>query len=290
MGDSGSGEIAEGDGGGAAGEDGAQGFGGLREKETLERVLRGALGVVRAEKAGDGVGNFFGAAAIADGAGNGGELAYGSANAEIIGVNELAIHFDFFAFDTDVGDPVLAATIGAAGDVELDVFAEAGETDVELFGEPAGEGFGFGESEFAEFGAGAGDGAADEGGGFDGKAGGVECGDDGGDVSFGDVDEEKILHGGGADVAAGETFGEIGGEAELRGGDASANDGSADGKEAGLLLGLHTEMIAMNLGGKIFGLGGIERVTKTLFDSDEEGGGGPTVFEEEVFEAGAFAA
>jgi len=207
----GGGDIAEGDGGGAAGEDGAERICGLRGEEMLERVLRGALGVVGAEETGDGVGNFFGAAAVADGTGDGSELADSAANAKIVGVDELAVLFDFFAFDADVGDPVLAATVGAAGDVELDVFAEAGETVFELFGEPAGERFGFGESEFAEFGAGAGDGAANEGRGFDGKTGGVELRDDGGDVSFGDVDEKKILHGGGADVAVGEALGEIGG-------------------------------------------------------------------------------
>lgn len=170
----GGGEIAEGEGGGTAGEDGAEGVGGLRGEEMLERVLGGALGVVGAEETGDGVGNFFGAAAVADGTGDGSELANGAAHAEIVGVNELAIELDFFAFDTDVGDPVLPATVGAAGDVEFDVVAKAGETVFELFGEPAGERLGFGESEFAEFGAGAGDGAANEGRRFDGKASGHE--------------------------------------------------------------------------------------------------------------------
>ena len=101
---------------------------------------------------------------------------------------------------------------------------------------------------------------------------------------------EKILHGGGADVAVGKSFGEIGGEAELCGGDAPANDGSADGKEAGLLLRLHAEMIAMDLRGKIFRLGGIERVTEAFLDGGEEGIGSPAVFEEKVFEAGALPA
>ena len=91
-------------------------------------------------------------------------------------------------------------------------------------------------------------------------------------------------------MAVGETFGEIGGEAELRGSDASTNDGSADGKEAGLLLGLHAEMIAMDLGREIFGFGGIESERETGLDGGEEGVGGPAVFEEEIFEAGAFAA
>jgi len=76
----------------------------------------------------------------------------------------------------------------------------------------------------------------------------------------------------------------------LRGSDATANDGSADGKEAGLLLGLHAEMIAMDLGGEIFGFGGIEGEGETGLDGGEEGVGGPAVLEEEIFQASAFAA
>ena len=34
---------------------------------------------------------------------------------------------DLLAFEADVGDPVLAAGVGAAGDVELDLLVEAGE-------------------------------------------------------------------------------------------------------------------------------------------------------------------
>ena len=92
----GGGEIAEGDGSGATGEDGTERVGGLRGEEMLERIVGRALGIVSAEKTGDGVGNFLGAAAIAYGTGDGSELANGSANAEIVGVNEFAIELDFF--------------------------------------------------------------------------------------------------------------------------------------------------------------------------------------------------
>src|SRR6202040_3091121 len=102
-----------------------------------------------------------------------------AAYAEVVGVAHFSVLLlDFFAFDADVGDPVLAAGIGAAGDMELDVFLIAGETFFELLGEPAGVGLGFGESELTEFGAGAGDGAANEGIGFDGEAVGGELLDD----------------------------------------------------------------------------------------------------------------
>jgi hypothetical protein len=46
-------------------------------------------------------------------------LAHRSAEAEVVGVGELAFVLDLLAFDADVGDPVLAAAVGAAGDVSL---------------------------------------------------------------------------------------------------------------------------------------------------------------------------
>src|SRR5882757_6996785 len=94
----------------------------------------------------DGVGDFGGGTAVADGTGYGGELADAAAYAEIIGVDHFAFVLDFLAFDADIGDPVLAAGVGAAGDVQLDVFLVAGETLFELLGEPAGIRLGFGES------------------------------------------------------------------------------------------------------------------------------------------------
>ena len=59
-----------------------------------------------------------GEAAIADGTSDGGVCADGAAETEVVGVGELAVVLDLLAFDADVGDPVLAATVGAPGDVE----------------------------------------------------------------------------------------------------------------------------------------------------------------------------
>ena len=87
-------------------------------------------------------------------------LADGSAKTEVVGVGELAFVLDFFAFDADVGDPVLAAAVGAAGYVELELLVEAGEAVFELVDEPAREALGLSDGQLAELGAGAGDGAA----------------------------------------------------------------------------------------------------------------------------------
>ncbi len=51
-------------------------------------------------------------------------LADRSAEAEVVGVGQLALVLDLLAFDADVGDPVLAAAVGAAGDVEPELLIE----------------------------------------------------------------------------------------------------------------------------------------------------------------------
>src|SRR5260221_3766964 len=248
-----------------------------------------AIVVEMRQEALDGVGDFGGGAAVTDGTGYGGELADAATYAEIVGIDHFAFVLDFFSFDADVGDPVLAAGVGAAGDVELDVFLISGETLFELLGEPAGVGLGFGESEFAEFGTGAGDGAANEGVGFNGETVRGELLDYGCDAGFGDVDEEKILHQGGAEMAVTVVFGEISGYAELRRRDAAADYVGADGEEIVLLLGDYAEVITMDGSGELFGGGGIKFVAELGFDGGQEAVGGPAVLEEKELEAGFFA-
>src|SRR5271169_539427 len=97
------------------------------------------------EEARDGLGDFVGGATVADRPSNGGELPNTATDAEIVGVDHFAAGLDFFALDADVGDPVLAAGVGAAGDVQAKVVLIVGKSLFEFFAEPAGEGFGFGE-------------------------------------------------------------------------------------------------------------------------------------------------
>src|SRR5205085_5377164 len=77
---------------------------------------------------------------------------------------QAAFGLDLFALKADVGDPVLAATIRAAGDVQLELLIEFGKSVLEFLDKPARERLRFGDSDLAELGAGAGDGAAPEGG------------------------------------------------------------------------------------------------------------------------------
>ena len=129
---------------------------------------------------------------------------------------------------------MLAAGVGAAGDVEADLLVEAGEAVFELGDEPLVEGLGLGDGELAELGAGAGDGAAPEGGDVDVEAEGVELDDEGGGLAVGDVGDEDVLADGGAELAVAVLVGEVGEGDELIAGEAAVEDGGSDGGEAGL--------------------------------------------------------
>jgi len=233
------------------------------------------------EEAFDSVGNFLCGAAIADGARDTGVGTDSTTDAEVVGVDHLAVHPGFLAFEADVGGPMLAAAIGAAGDVQLQLLLIIREAIFELISEPTGEGFRFGEGEFTEFRTGASDCAADESGGQDREAARVKGSDYFGSVFAGNVDDEKILHGSSADVAIRVLIGEIGGEAKLLRGDAAAENVGAYREAVGLLLRDDAEMVAVKIGRQDFGFGGIEGEAEALLNGGEECVGGPAVLEEE---------
>ncbi len=85
-----------------------------------------------------------------------------AADAEVIGIDHAAVDFHLLAFDADVGDPVLPATVGASGDVELQVLIEAGQAFFQFLDQPAREALGLRDCQLAEFRAAAGDGSAVE--------------------------------------------------------------------------------------------------------------------------------
>jgi hypothetical protein len=47
-----------------------------------------------------------------------------AAYAKVVRVGEAVTDFDLLAFDADVGDPMLSATVGASGNVQLQVLIE----------------------------------------------------------------------------------------------------------------------------------------------------------------------
>ena len=115
----------------------------------------------------------------------------GSAKAEVVGVGELAVVLDLLAFHADVGDPVLAAAVGASGYVEAELLVELRQALLELIDEPAGEALGLGDGQLAEFSAGAGNGAAPEVGGLDLEADLAQFARQFGGLGVGDIDEEQ---------------------------------------------------------------------------------------------------
>jgi hypothetical protein len=177
-------KIAEGDETGATGKDRSKSVVGVTNEEMLERFAAMAITVEGVEKTRDGFGNFLSAATVAYGTRDGSNVANAAADAEVVSVDKFAFDFDFLAFDANVGDPVLAATVGAASDVKFELMVEAGIAVLQSFGEPASETLGFRESQFAEFGAGAGHSATHEGGTGNRETAGCEFGNDGGDVSL----------------------------------------------------------------------------------------------------------
>src|SRR5215472_13374375 len=112
--------------------------------EELAKILSVvAANIERAEQALDGVRHFRSGAAIANRPRDGSKLAEATADTKVVGVDHLAIDLDLLPFDPDVRDPVLAAAIGAAGDVEFELLLKRRQTIFQLFGEPAREALGF---------------------------------------------------------------------------------------------------------------------------------------------------
>ncbi len=189
---------------------------------------------------------------------NGCELPEASAHANVVGIDHFAVDPDFLSFDTDIGDPVLAATIGAAGDVEFQLLIETGDAFLEFGGQPAREAFGFREREFAVFRAGASHRAAGEGRSFDGESGFGQRGRNLRRIGGWDIRDQQILHHGGAHAAIAVAIGEIRRDMQLLRGDASTRDRRADIGKARLALRVDAGVIAVHIHRKIFRLGRVE--------------------------------
>src|SRR5690242_6410059 len=246
------GEIALDGSDNVACEHGANFFVALPGQKLAKALLRVAAGLVGRDEALDGVRHFGGWAAVTDGARNRSNFAEAAAHAEVVGVHHFSFVLDFLAFDADIGDPVLAATVGAAGDMQLDLLVEAGEAFVEFGAQPAREALGFGQRELAEFGPGARHRASRESGGSYKQSRPGQFVRNGFGVLFGNVHEDQVLLRSGAEAAIAELVGEIGGFAELRRRYAAAEDGSANVIQAELLLLVDAQMVAVNAGGNVF--------------------------------------
>jgi hypothetical protein len=74
------------------------------------------------------------------------------------------------------------------------------------------------------------------------------------------------LHHGVAQVAVGVAIGEIRGGAQLLGSDAAAENVGANVGEAGLLLRMNADVVALDVGGYFFRLGGVEGESDTVLE------------------------
>src|SRR5208282_4764123 len=128
----------------------------------------------------------------------------------VVGICEFALVLDLFAFDADVGDPVLSATVGAAGDVEAKLLVELRYALFKFVDKPAGKTLRLRDGELAEFGACAGDGATPEICSFDVKANLAEFAHEFADLGVRHVSEEQVLRNGGPELAAAKALGEFG--------------------------------------------------------------------------------
>ena len=149
--------------------------------------------------------------------------------------------------------------------------------------------FCFRDGEFAEFRACASDGTAPERRGFDAQSRGVEFLNEGIDVFAGHIDDDEILHVGGAEFARGIFVGEICGSEHLSGGDASAEDCGAYVVEAGLFLRVNADVVAIGVRRReVFDRR--DRVeAETSVEFAEETFGGPAMLSEEMFQSSAIA-
>ena len=119
-------------------------------------------GQVLAQQALDRFGDKRCGAAVSNGARDGRVLADCSAETEVVSVGQLALELDFLAFHADVGNPMLSAAIGAAGDMELELLVKLRQALFKFIDEPAREAFCLSDCELAELRACAGDCAAPE--------------------------------------------------------------------------------------------------------------------------------
>src|SRR5439155_5295193 len=104
-----------------AGEDFADLVIGFAREKSAQRFVLETMFLKIGQQAFDGIGDVGGGAAITNWPRDGRNLSEAAADTEIIGIHKLAVLLDLLAFNADVGDPVLAAAIWAASNVQLDL-------------------------------------------------------------------------------------------------------------------------------------------------------------------------
>src|SRR6185295_18794219 len=212
-----------------------------------------------------------------------------AADAEVVRVDDRAVDLDLLALDAEVGDPVLAAAVRAARDVDPELLIEARQTLLERLHELAREALRLGERELAELRAGARDGATPERRGVEREAGRLELAPELLGTLAANIRDQEILHAGGPDRAGAVALGQIGDDPQLVGREASPQHGDADVAVARLALGMDADVVAVGVVRRIVGHARRQRRTEARVQLGLEALGRPSVLEEEELQASALA-
>ena len=114
-------------------------------REKLAQVLYTmAIFKIAAQQALDGIWHFARRATITHGTAKARVLSHGAAQTEIVSVLNSTVDLELFAFEPDIGDAVLAATVRAARDMQLQVLVKFGKALLQLFHQHASFGGGAG--------------------------------------------------------------------------------------------------------------------------------------------------
>src|SRR5262252_1680041 len=259
-------------------------------RAELPEVLPGAsLGEEGSEEPLDRLRHLGGGDAIAHGAGHSGVRAHRAAHAEVVGVDQAPVDLQFLALQTQIGDPVLAAAVRAAGDVDLQVLLESGQPGLEIGHEAACEPLGLRQGDLAELRARACDGPAPEGGCVDAKPEGLQLLPEILGETPRHVEDEEVLHARGAQVARAVALGELSYRAKLDRGEPTAQHGDADIGKAGLLLWVNAHVVAIHVLRRSLRHAGVERLAEARLELGEEPCLRPAVMQEEELETGLLA-
>src|SRR6266849_7965832 len=272
-----------------AGQDGTDLLVAARGAELAEVVALSPLGQVDAEQPLDRRGHLGGRRAIANGARRRLLSAHRAADAEVVGVDHAPVHLGLFPLEADIGDPVLAAAIGTAGDVDLQMLLEARQPRFEIVHQAVRESLGLREGDLAELAARAGDGATPEGRALEAEPQGLDLAPQLGGAAPGHVQDKEVLHPRRPQIARAIAQAEGGEGPELSGLEPAPQHRDAHIGEAVLLLRVYAHVIAVEVVGWGLGHGRLELLAHSPLELCLEAPGRPAVLEKEELEPGLLA-
>src|SRR5258708_33342390 len=261
----------------------------MAAEEVAKRFAPGALCLECAQQTLDRCRYFACRAAVADGARNRRVPTDRAPDAEVVSVDELIAGAHLLPLDADVGDPMLAATVRATSDVDLELFAVLGKPLVKLLHKPPREALRLRDGQLAELHAGAGDRAAKKWRSFGPQAGVVQLSRHGLRVLLRHVRHEQVLHDRRAQLARPEAFGDIRSRAQLLREDPPPQHGRPNIGVACLLLEMNADVVAVDIVGRKLGYAALEVEWQPPLNRFQRALRRPTVLQEEILETRSLA-